>query len=554
LKPTGGCRIVVAVRLGVFCLVLIGLASLASAPVAAAQPNIVLIVTDDQRWDTLRYMPIVQSELVGRGVKFTNGFVTNPLCCPSRVSILTGAYSHTTRVYKNGPPLGGFDTFRDESTVATWLDNVGYETALMGKYLNGYPGAYVPPGWDRWIALNPEGYYTYGFDIDGEEFPIAERSTYSTDFLAQEAVSFIRSAQRPFFLYFAPHAPHAPATPAVRHQTAFSDLPVWRPPSYNEEDVSDKPPWIRRRHLDRAERAELDAFRVTQLRSLLAVDDAVGSILLALSETGDLANTMVVFMSDNGMFWGEHRLLKKTHSYEESIRTPLVVRYDALINAARKDPRPVLGIDLAPTFAAVAGTTAEGSEGRSILPLLGGEEGVRWRKRFLVESLPRVAPPYCALRNPRYAFITNATGHLELYDLAFDPYQLQNLVGTASHARTIGRLRMQLARLCNPPPPGLNRRLLCMQTGTAGPDRIAGTLGYDILCGRGGDDRIRADGGPDYVYPGSGHDVVRGGSGNDHLFTRDGVRDRILCGSGRDRVLADWFDRVAFNCERVSRP
>lgn len=207
-------------RPGVTRIVLIGLASLAlAAPARAAQPNIVLIVTDDQRWDTLGHMPTVQSELVGRGVTFQNAFVTNPLCCPSRASVLTGAYSHTNRVYTNSESMGGFKNFRDESTVATWLDDAGYETALIGKYLVGYPGgSYVPPGWDRWVGLTPGeaegrglGYYTYGFNIDGVDFPFVEQATYSTDFLAQEAVSFLQSAPRPFFLYFAPFAPHAPS-------------------------------------------------------------------------------------------------------------------------------------------------------------------------------------------------------------------------------------------------------------------------------------------------------------------------------------------------------
>jgi N-acetylglucosamine-6-sulfatase len=207
-------------------MVLIGLASLAlAAPARAAQPNIVLIVTDDQRWDTLAHMPTVQSELAGRGVSFENGFVTNPLCCPSRASILTGAYSHTNRVYMNDGFMGGFNGFRDESTVATWLDDAGYETALVGKYLNGYPGSYVPPGWDRWVAFTKTGYCRYGFNIDGEDFPITDQTTYSTDFLSQEAVSFLQAAPRPFFLYFAPFAPHEPATPAERHKERILQPP-----------------------------------------------------------------------------------------------------------------------------------------------------------------------------------------------------------------------------------------------------------------------------------------------------------------------------------------
>jgi N-acetylglucosamine-6-sulfatase len=500
-------------------------------------------------------MPVVQSELVGRGVMFANGFVTNPLCCPSRASILTGAYSHTTRVYQNGGPLGGFSAFRDESTVATWLHDAGYETALIGRYLNHYPGSYVPPGWDRWVALRRPGYYTYGLTIgelddDGQvrvqNFPSERQSTYSTDFLAQEAVSFMQAAQRPFFVYFSPFAPHGPATPAERHANAFSDLPSWRPPSYNERDVSDKPPWVQANpRLDAAQRRALDAFRVNQLRSLLAVDEAVGWMIQTLSESGDLANTLFVFTSDNGYLWGEHRLRRKWYPYEESIRVPFVVRYDALVSTARTETRPVLGIDVAPTFAALAGVAAPGSEGSSILPLLSAEEAVTWRTQFLVEGMyPTIPPTYCASRTPRHTFVTYRSGERELYDLVVDPYQLRNLAGERTSARTIVRLRRPLARLCNPPPPGLSRKLLCTHVGTQGADTLVGSARYDIMCARGGDDSIDARDATDYVFA---------ETGDDRVYARDGSTDVVSCGSGKDVVMADLADRTRSNCERVRR-
>jgi N-acetylglucosamine-6-sulfatase len=538
-------------------MVLIGLASLAlAAPARAAQPNIVLIVTDDQRWDTLAHMPTVQSELVGHGVTFQNAFVTNPLCCPSRSSILTGTYSHTNGVYTNAESMGGFKNFRDESTVATWLDEAGYETALMGKYLVGYPGgAYVPPGWDRWVAFRPNdappppgsavGYYHYGYNIDGQDFPSADQTTYSTDFLAEQAVSFLQAAPRPFFLYFTPFGPHAPAVPAERHEQAFSDLAAWRPPSYNERDVSDKPPWVQARsRLGAAERAALDAFRRSQLRSLLAVDEAIGAIIQALSDSGDLANTVILLMTDNGYLWGEHRLKRKMYPYEESIRTPFVVRYDAVIGAARAEARPVLGIDVAPTFAALAGIPAPGSEGRSILPLLGPDEGVGWRSRFLVESLGGPPRAYCAMRTMRYMFAAYKTGDTELYDLVLDPYQLQNLANERSFRPTVAQLRKGLARLCNPPPPGLSRKLLCTHTGTNRGDLLSGSSRYDIVCARSGDDWIDAGAAADYVFA---------DEGNDRILARDGYADVISCGSGNDVARVDLVDRPRSNCERVSR-
>jgi arylsulfatase A-like enzyme len=520
---------------------------------AAQQPNIVLILTDDQRWDTVSYMPTVQSKLVEKGVTFANGFVTTPLCCPSRASILTGAYSHRTRVYRNGDLLGGFASFRDESTIATWLDAAGYDTALIGKYLNGYPGSYVPPGWDRWVALRPPGYYRYGFDIDGENFPRANRAAYSTDFLARKAVSFISAATGPFFLYFAPYGPHPPATPAVRHSSAFADLPRWRPPSYNERDVADKPRWVRAvPRWDAARRQSVDTLRRKQLQSLLAVDEAVGSILRALANRRELGDTLIVFVSDNGFFWGEHRLRAKWYPYEESVRVPFVVRYDALISSPRTETRAAVGIDLAPTFAEVAGIAAPGSEGRSLVPILAADD-VAWRPSFLVETLNKYPPTYCALRSPRYSFITYRTGVREIYDLAVDRFQLRNIAATAS-GRTIVKLFVpRLARLCNPPPPGFDRRLLCTRNGTSTADMLVGTPRYDIMCGRGGADRIRAGAGADYIFPGNGRDAVSGGAGGDHVLTREGNRDRVACGSGLDRVRADRIDVVAPDCEDVRR-
>jgi N-acetylglucosamine-6-sulfatase len=532
---------------------LIALVSLAfAAPTHAAQPNIVVVLTDDQRWDTLRYMPAVQRELMGRGVTFTNGFVTNPVCCPSRASILTGAYSHTTGVYQNNGFMGGFPAFRDESTIATWLNHAGYSTGLFGKYLNVYGSRapYVPPGWDRWVAFRTVGYHTYALTIDGENLPYGTQ-TYSTDFLAEQAVSFIRASPRPFFVYLAPFAPHRNAEPASRHEAAFPNLARWRPASYNEADLSDKPRWLRTvPALSPDQRSALDTTRLKQIRSLLAVDDAVGQIVQTLSETGDLANTLILFTSDNGLLWGEHRwAARKKVPYEEAIRVPFVMRYDAVGGPVRREQRLALNIDIAPTLAAAAGIAAPGAEGRSLLPLIAGDDSAGWRRRFAVEHLNTMAqtpkpPTYCALRNARYAFMTYRTGERELYDLAVDPYQMRNLAMGAGVDTKIDRLRAQLARLCNPPPPGLSRRLLCTHDGTAGKDSITGSTRYDIVCARGGNDLIRPEGGPDYVYASGGNDLVQ---------AQDGDGDVIVCGSGVDTVVIDSIDAARADCERIKR-
>ncbi len=429
---------------------------------SSRQPDIVLILTDDQRFDTLWAMPTVRSELVAKGVSFSNGYVSNPVCCPSRSSTLTGNYSHTTRVYTNHPkePFGGFPAFEDRSTMATWLQEAGYRTALMGKYLNGYSDTYVPPGWDRWFVTWDEGaYFDYSANDDGviRSFG-ADPNDYGTDVLADQATDLIRSTDRdqPLFLYFAPHAVHGPATPAPRDRRAFAGIEPWRPPSYDEEDVSDKPAYIRSRGpLPASARASIEAFRRAQYRALRSVDRAVSDILDALTDTGRLSNTVIVFTSDNGMMWGEHGWSSKVVPYEESIRVPLVIRADAMIASPHRDDHLVLNIDLAPTFADVSGASAPRMEGMSVVPLLVSTRAA-WRKDFLMEHLelgPGGVPTYCGVHGRRYVFVDYGTGEEELYDLRVDPFQLANVVRSRAYADVLRVQRDRLQQLCRPRPP-----------------------------------------------------------------------------------------------------
>jgi N-acetylglucosamine-6-sulfatase len=426
-------------------------------------PDVVLVVTDDQRFDTLWAMPAVQRELVARGASFPDAFVVNPICCPSRASILTGAYSHTTGVYRQAPPFGRFDWFRDGSTLATWLDDAGYTTGLFGKYLDGYQHAgltgYVPPGWDRWVGFVHAGYVDHKLSVDGSvrSFGSAPED-YSTDVLAREAEAFVRETEGPLFLYLAPAAPHGPAPPAPADEGAFADLPAWRPPSYDEADVADKPSWVRALPpLDAAERERIDALRRNQYGALLSVDRAVGSVLDALRETGRLRNTIVVFTSDNGLAWGEHRWSKKEAPYEEVIRVPLVVRWDAGGVLVGSTPDALaLNVDLAPTIAEAAGIAAPGAEGRSLLPALRGLDDPAAREDVLVEHLAGTnpVPTYCAVRSRAWLYVRYTDGEEELYDLRSDPWQLRNLASDPSVRRRLEERRARLDDLCDPPPPG----------------------------------------------------------------------------------------------------
>lgn len=431
---------------------------------ARGKPSIVLIVTDDQRWDTLWAMPTLQTDLVGHGIEFANAFASNPLCCPSRASILTGLYSHSTGVYTNkgDPRYAGFAAFDDRSTVATWLEEAGYRTGLFGKYFNGYHTEYVPPGWDRWFAtIGDSSYYDYRAVVDGTMLRYgSDRSDYGTSVLTSEIVSFIDGTDpsTPLFAYFAPTAPHNPATHAPGDGGTFADLHPWRPASYNERDVSDKPAHIRRApRLGATDRLEIDEFRRDQYRSLLAVDRAVGEIVQALRVTGRLSNTLIVFTSDNGKSWGEHRWQRKVVPYEESIRVPLVVRFDAAIEVPRIDRHLVVNVDVAPTIAELAGAAVTGLDGRSLAPLFTSADAA-WRTDFLLEHMPDGpgVPTYCGVRTERYLLVHYSSGEEEVYDLARDPNELTNLAGHDRTEDVVRSLRVRLEQLCRPTPPGFS--------------------------------------------------------------------------------------------------
>jgi arylsulfatase A-like enzyme len=437
-----------------------------SAEAYAVLPNFLVIITDDQRWDTLRYMPTVWSQLVGRGVTFSNAFVENPLCCPSRVSLLTGRSSHTTGIWTNARPYGGFDTFTaDDQTVATWLDADGYETVLTGKYLNRYwdtKGTYVPPGWDVWRAFaSPNPYYNYTISIDGrsvERFGTAPKD-YSTDVIAEEAASAIHAAspQDPLLVWFTPFAPHAPFTPAPRDVGTLNGITPWRPASYDEADVSDKPAYVQANERFKATRAdEIDETRQEQLESLGAVDDAVGTLLGALRDTGRLSDTMVIFTSDNGFLWGEHRRVGKVVPYEESIRAPFVVRWDRVIPEPREDKHLVQNIDVAPTLVDASSSVAPPFDGSSLLTLL-TDVGSRWRSRLLFEHLDQDygVPSYCAIRTERDKYVRYATGEQEYYRLGFDPLERRNRVSDPLYAARIATLRDAARASCDPLPPDM---------------------------------------------------------------------------------------------------
>ena len=425
------------------------------------RPNIVLIVTDDQRFDTLRVMPKVQRLLGARGMTLRRAIVTNPLCCPSRATILTGRYSHTTGVYANSAPDGGWSSFQssESNTIATALHRVGYRTALIGKYINGYGGeaAYVPPGWDRWFATTGSGRYfdytVYDDDRGHINYGSLPRE-YSTDVLRKQAVAFIQRAPQgtPLFLVVTPFAPHAPAIAAPRHEGTFASAPVPLGPAVNESDVSDKPAYIANQPVGFF--GTVRTRTRNQWESLLAVDELVSRIVNTLADTGRADNTLVIFTSDNGLSSREHRWGGKQVPYEESIRVPMIVSLPGEIPAGTMSRALVSNVDLAPTIADFAGTSIS-ADGVSMRPLLTGVAS-SIRDSVLLEHLQRVeaVPTYCGVRTPSFTFVHYATGEEELYDLAKDPRQLQNVVSVRPNKAT--QLRALTDSLCQPVPPGFS--------------------------------------------------------------------------------------------------
>jgi arylsulfatase A-like enzyme len=297
-------------------------------------------------------------------------------------------------------------------------------------------------------------YYDYVLNENGRGVAYGDApADYSTSVLTAKAVQFLRRVQQPFFLYFAPLAPHLPATPPPGAGTAL--LPLRRmPPSFNEADVADKP-W-RALHARRLRPGAVDFLEreivARQIEARQALDRSVRDVVATLKERHLLGSTIILYASDNGFLWGEHRLGGKVWPYEESIRVPLVVRTPWDVGP-RVDDRLVLNIDLASTIAELAEVTPGlPQDGRSLVPLLRGESPA-WRDDFVIEYLGRSLlgqggpPPYVGIRTRRYVYVAYANGWRELYDLGRDPWELRNVATDPAHELVRFRLERRLHTL-----------------------------------------------------------------------------------------------------------
>jgi N-acetylglucosamine-6-sulfatase len=434
----------------------------------AARPNVVVIMTDDQTQESMRVMANTRRLLGEQGTTFANSFVSFPLCCPSRATYLTGQYPHNSTILGNQPPQGGYQKLRPThaNTLPGWLQQAGYRTVHIGKYLNGYGRdnpSEVPPGWTEWQgSVDPSTYrfYDYRLNENGTLVSYGSRADdYQADVYARKSVETIRRLApqaQPFFLSVAFLAPHsggpreaddprnqATPVPAPRHRNRFAAEPLPTTPAFNEADVSDKPLAVRRRALLGPQRvaAVTENYR-QRLESLLAVDEAVAGIVSALEAAGELERTLIVFAADNGFFHGEHRVpAGKVLVYEPSARVPLILRGPG-IPRGRVHPQYVTNVDWAATIVDAANARAgRRLDGRSLVPLAQNPTR-RWGRDLLFET-----PNYAALRTPRWLWVEHGSGERELYDLVQDPHQLQSLHGNPTLALLRQRLAGRLARL-----------------------------------------------------------------------------------------------------------
>ena len=448
--------------------VLIGLAVLGASlwsrqqSEAVEPPNIVLVFADDADKASMEALPNIDALIAQQGMSFERFYATQPVCCPSRASLLLGRYSHNHKVWTNTASRGGgFSGFRkrkhENATIARELRTHGYVSGLFGKYLNEYGPAsgsegHVPRYWNRWFATFDAKYYRYTVNDEGRVRTFGRRShSYATSVFGNRARRWIGRVRdrKPFFAFVSMTAPHSPYVDPPNHRGEYSgdDAPSESKPSFNEDDVSDKPRYIRTR--PRLSGSDVRGIRNRyrhRMRMLLALDDFVGKLVGDLQASGELDNTYIFVTSDNGWMQGEHRRrAQKGDPYEESVRLPLFVRGPGITPGTTTHDL-VSMVDLYATFADLAGGSTL-RDGRSIATLLDGT-ATDWRDGVLVEWPSRVSaiPGYRALVTERYKYVRYATGERELYDLLTDPFETDSLHASADPA-LVEQLKTQLRAL-----------------------------------------------------------------------------------------------------------
>ncbi|WP_232678153.1 sulfatase [Nocardioides sp. R-C-SC26] len=446
------------------------------------RPNIVLISADDMRADEIAYMPETRKLLGRGGLTFTEALTPHPLCCPARAEILTGQYAQNNGVRTNFPPQGGYRALDTSRSIATWLNDAGYNTAFVGKHLNSVRFRGKPdPGW---TLFDPtiHGYNDY---IDFEQFndgkPKRIKNTYYTDYVARASERYVKALSRaraPFFLWVSHFGPHsrrdtdcadgggcAKSNPVMskRYLRTVANTPKERArvqrratelmasPAFNEADISDKPKWLRHEPVSRGYVSGLSRSRIGALWS---VDRAVARVISSLRATDELANTYVVFITDNGYLLGEHRHVGKTMPYEEAVRTPMLVRGPG-VKPGTSNGKVVTIVDLPATFLDIADTSADMKiDGTSLLGFWRGtSRRDPHRGGVLIQAGPvrgQTGPRgwyYRGIRTDRYTYARYFDGWVELYDRALDPHQISSVARDPRYAAVRAELERRTAAL-----------------------------------------------------------------------------------------------------------
>ncbi len=425
---------------------------------ASAAPNIVVILSDDQDMTSMAYMPRTLDKLAAHGTSFTNHLVSNPICGPSRATLLTGQYAHNHKVLTNTEPYGGYSKLDATNTLPVWLQAAGYYTQHIGKYVNDdvKSSNSVPQGWNDFQYFGTK-YYNYGVTRNGVTTTYGDApEDYQTDVLRSRVLAAIREragATGPFYMTIMPFAPHDDLQtttfpiPAPRHIGLFASQASPRQPSYNEADVSDKPNRIRSQPLINAagEETVTERYRAT-LETLQAVDELVEAVINTLEEQNLLDDTVVLFSSDNGHFFGEHRIPTGKHKlYKESTRVPLIVRGGGF-PAGMSSNLPVSNVDLAATIVRLAGATPGlALDGLSLKAVL--NDPLAASRAVLLENWENHGPSTAAIQTERYFYALWPSGETELYDLSVDPGQLNSLHTDPAFATVKSALDKKLTRM-----------------------------------------------------------------------------------------------------------
>jgi len=403
------------------------------------RPNIIIIVTDDQRFDTMQYMPNTQQLIFDQGVTFSKGYITTPFCCPSRASIMTGMYAHNHWVHVNETVLNFPTLFQD-------IYKNGYYTGLVGKYLNSWKGEPLPE-FDYYASMwggTLKSYYDPDLVVNGTW---SKHKGYVTYIFRDYVLEFLDEASkqsRPFILLYAPNAPHAPYTPAEEDKRLYQDLQPFRPPSFNEDDISDKPLSISERPpLSDEDIQNIENTRRRQILTMVALDRTMPDIFNKLKEIDELDNTIIFFISDNGKHWGEHRLDTKSTAYEESVKVPFAIRYPPLIPTPYIDDHLVANIDIAPTIYDLTNTHPSNKlDGTSLLPLFTDPKS--WtRDHILLEAWPDRGT-WTAIHTGDSIYVETVDDKSEFYDLTIDPFEMNNRVDDPTYQDEIAKLKAYL--------------------------------------------------------------------------------------------------------------